>query len=72
MTNKRKIQKKMKTIVPEDWEVPVQIRDRFGDSAGRQRAMVADGHLLLVLHEAPGPNDRERKGCLLWRNPAGV
>ncbi len=62
----------MKTIVPEHWEVPVQIRDRFGDSAGRQRAMVADGHLLLVLHKAPGPNDRERKGCLLWRNPAGV
>lgn len=61
----------MKTIVPEDWDVPVQIRERFGDSAGRQRAMIADGHLLLVLHHPPGPNDRERKACLLWRNRTG-
>jgi Mg2+ and Co2+ transporter CorA len=61
----------MKTIVPQDWDIPVQIRDRFGDSAGRQRAMIADGHLLIVLHHPPRPNDRERKACLLWRNPAG-
>lgn len=62
----------MKTIVPEDWEVPPQIRARFGDSAGRQRAMAANGHLLLVLHQPPGPNDRERDACLLWRSPEGV
>lgn len=62
----------MKTIVPENWAVPVSIRDRFGESAGRQRAMVADGHLLLVLHEPPDLFDRERKACLLWRDPAGT
>lgn len=62
----------MKTIVPEDWDVPVQIRARFGDSAGRQRAMAANGHLLLVLHQPPGPNDRERDACLVWRSPEGV
>lgn len=62
----------MKTIVPEDWDLPVQIRARFGDSAGRQRAMAANGHLLLVLHQPPGPNDRERDACLVWRSPDGV
>lgn len=62
----------MKTIVPEDWEVPKQIRDRFGESAGRQRAMNANGHLLLVLHAPPGPNDRDRKGRLMWRAPSGA
>lgn len=62
----------MKTIVPEDWEVPDQIRDRFGESAGRQRAMNANGHLLLVLHAPPGPNDRDREGRLVWRAPSGV
>ncbi len=61
----------MKTIVPETWNVPVQIRNRFGDSAGRQRAMMAEGHLLLVLHEPPGLNDRERNARLFWRDPAG-
>jgi Mg2+ and Co2+ transporter CorA len=61
----------MKTIVPEDWDVPVQIRARFGDSAGRQRAMMANGHLLLVLHEPPGPNDRDREARLIWRSPDG-
>jgi len=61
----------MMTIVPEDWDVPVQFRARFGDSAGRQRAMSANGHLLLVLHEPPGPNDRERDARLIWRSPDG-
>ena len=61
-----------RTIVPETWDIPSQIRDRFGDSAGRQRAMYAEGHLLLVLHEAPEADDLERKARIMWRNPAGV
>ncbi len=71
MTKQTEDLEKMKTIVPDDWDIPVQIRDRFGDHAGRQRAMIADGHLLLVLHEPPGPNDRGRIGTLVWRNPSG-
>lgn len=59
------------TIVPETWDIPAQIRERFGESAGRQRAMTADGHLLLVLHEPPGPDDRNRSARLFWRNPQG-
>lgn len=62
----------MKTIVPEFWNVPEQIRERFGETAGRQRAMFADGHLLLVLHAPPSANERERSARLFWRDPEGV
>ena len=61
----------MKTIVPATWTIPAQLQARLGDSAGRQRAMTADGHLLLVLHEPPGPDDRVRKARLFWRQPSG-
>ncbi len=54
------------------WELPDDIKRRFGDrGAGRQRAMVADGHLLLVLHKAPKPDERERKIAFFWRKPNG-
>jgi hypothetical protein len=61
----------MKTIVPEDWQIPHKIRSRFGETAGKQRIMMADGHLVMVLHEPPGWEDSERKARLLWRNPSG-
>lgn len=60
-----------KTVVPEDWAIPTEMRARFGETAGRQRAMSADGHLLLVLHQPPGPDDRDRVAKLLWRQPNG-
>ena len=59
-------------IIPPTWNLPEAIRTRLGQSTlGRQRAIVEDGHLLLVLHKPPGPDDREREGALFWRNPAG-
>lgn len=62
----------MKTILPHSWEVPQVFRDRLGSSAGRQRAMVDDGHLLLVLHQPPGPDDTTRTGRFLWRDAKGT
>ncbi len=63
----------MKTIVPDTWKIPSQIRDRFGDSAGRQRAMTANGHLVLVLHQPPGQNSsRDRSARIVWRDPSGA
>jgi hypothetical protein len=62
----------MKTILPPLWKVPSQIAKRLGESAGRQRAMFADGHLLLVLHEPPLPGKSERTGRLFWRAPDGA
>jgi len=59
-------------IIPPTWSVPDSIRIRLGqNSYGRQRAIVEEGHLLLILHKAPGPDDRSREGVLFWRNPAG-
>ena len=58
-------------LIPRDWKLPDLLRSRLGDEGGRQRAMFADGHLLLVLHEVPKPNDPDRKTRLLWRAPDG-
>lgn len=59
-------------IIPPTWSVPDAIRIRLGQSTfGRQRAIVEDGHLLLVLHKPPGPDDRVREGLLFWRSPSG-
>lgn len=61
----------MKSILPATWSVPERFKERLGDSAGRQRAMAHEGHLLLILHEVPGPDDRERTARFFWRNDAG-
>lgn len=59
-------------IIPPTWTVPEAIRMRLGQSSyGRQRAIVEEGHLVLVLHKPPGPDDRSREGVLFWRTPAG-
>lgn len=62
----------MKSILPTAWTVPQGIRERLGDSAGRQRAMEAEGHLLLVLHQPPTADVPERVGRFFWRDPAGA
>lgn len=58
-------------LIPETWDVPEVFRRRLGDSVGRQRAMVADGHLLMILHEPPQADDEIRDARLFWRNPEG-
>ena len=59
-------------IIPPNWTLPEAIKIRLGHTTvGRQRAIVEDGHLLLVLHKPPGPDDRNREGVLFWRNPVG-
>lgn len=60
-----------KSVLPAVWNVPEQIRARLGEQAGRQRAMSAEGHLVIVLHAPPGPNDDHRVGRYFWRNPEG-
>lgn len=61
----------MASLIPETWGVPERFRQRLGTSAGRQRAMIDAGHLLLVLHELPKPEDVERVARLFWRAPTG-
>jgi len=66
------VETKRPTFLPKSWELPEAIRKRLGDAAGRQRLMDEDGHLLLILHQAPEPEDNEiRKPVLLWNQPTG-
>jgi len=58
-------------LIPPLWKVPQIFRDRMGEQVGRQRPMVVDGHLLLVLHAPPKPNENQRHGRFFWRDPAG-
>jgi hypothetical protein len=59
-------------IIPPTWSLPEAIRVRLGQNTyGRQRAIFEEGHLLLVLHRPPGPDDAAREGSLFWRTPAG-
>ena len=57
---------------PQDWNIPNAIRLRLGaNTTGRQRALVADGYLMLVLHEVPRHGQRERRGAYFFRSPDG-
>lgn len=58
--------------LPPAWQLPPEIKNRFGQkSSGKQRAMIAQGHLLLVLHKVPQPGDAQRIGTFFWRKPDG-
>jgi len=61
----------MKLNLPPDWKVPDVFQRRLGDAAGRQRAMNADGHLLLILHEPPSAGDQGRTARVFWRDAEG-
>lgn len=59
-------------IIPPTWTLPESIRVRLGQTTyGRQRAIVEEGYLLLVLHRPPGPSDTKREGVLFLRMPSG-
>ena len=55
------------TLLPADWTVPAQLRSRLGTTAGRQRMLEADGHLVLVLHAPPTADETARRGRFFWR-----
>ena len=62
----------MSSPIPHNWQVPKIFRDRMGAFAGRQRCMVAEGHVLIVLHDVPDPGRRQRRDAtLFWRAPDG-
>ncbi|RIK83087.1 MAG: hypothetical protein DCC68_04550 [Planctomycetota bacterium] len=61
-----------RSILPAVWEIPAVFRDRLGTRAGRQRAMIHEGHVLLVLHRPPKPDEEQREGRFFWRKPDGT
>ena len=63
----------MASPIPHNWDVPQVFRDRFGTRAGRQRVMAHDGHVLIVLHELPKPDDPDTINArIYWRKPDGA
>ena len=62
----------MSPVLPGTWKVPETFHARLGEQAGRQRTMLADGHLLIILHKLPEPGKPEREPLLFWRDPAGT
>jgi len=62
----------MAQVIPDAWQVPARIRQRVGVQAGRQRAIVEEGHLLLIVHELPKEDDSARAAKLFWRAPDGA
>lgn len=59
------------TVIPSSWRVPARFRQRLGRRAGRQRAMSADDHLLLILHACPRPAPAPTDPRLFLRQPDG-
>jgi hypothetical protein len=62
---------KKTVVIPATWELPDAIKIRFGEKAGRQRSMFHEGHLLLILHTAPEPEENDRNGVLFWKTSGG-
>jgi hypothetical protein len=60
------------TLLPADWEVPAKLRARLGATAGRQRVLDGEGHLILVLHAPPGADETGRRGRFFWRAADGT
>jgi Mg2+ and Co2+ transporter CorA len=59
-------------IIPPGWNLPDPIRARLGQKTfGRQRIILEDGHLLIILHKPPTAEDTTREGVLFWRTPDG-
>ncbi|MCX4243551.1 CorA family divalent cation transporter [Paraliomyxa miuraensis] len=59
------------SLLPADWDVPPSILGRLGHTVGRQRVIHESGHVLVIVHRVPGPEEDERHGCLSWREPGG-
>jgi hypothetical protein len=55
-------------LIPAAWQVPDIFRRRLGRRVGKLRVMHAVGHVLLVLHAPPSPDENARTGKLYWRD----
>ena len=58
--------------IPSGWKVPEPFRKQLGDITGRQRAMSADGYLLLILHGPPTTDTAARQLRLFWHDAEGA
>lgn len=57
--------------IPRTWGLPPEITRRLGREVGRQRTMLEAGHLLIILHACPKPDQELREARVFWRAPNG-
>ncbi len=57
--------------IPPNWQLPEEFKSRIGSSVGRQRMMHTDGHLLILAHMVPEPDENSRRGIMFWRTAEG-
>ncbi len=58
--------------LPPGWDLPESILGRLGETVGRQRSMLEEGHLLILLHAPPLPDQEDREARAFWRRPDGT
>lgn len=59
-------------VVPPNWNLPDALRARISPTTyGRQRALVEERQIVLVLHKAPEAGTDGRQGVLFWRDARG-
>ena len=61
--------------LPPGWDLPpalfALLGDRTTNSGGRQRALVVDDNLLLILHKVPEATTSKREAVAFWRASGG-
>lgn len=57
--------------LPNNWEVPQELRSRFGSKTGRQRAHEFKGHVVILLHHPPQARTARRNAIYFWRHSLG-
>jgi hypothetical protein len=59
------------SYLPPEWRLPDSIKRRLTLKPGRQRAISADGQLLVLLHSPPADESDERIARLFWLDAPG-
>jgi len=55
-------------LIPSNWQLPDEFRQRLGTTAGRQRFMQSGQDYLIVSHHVPEHDEVGRRGILFWRD----
>lgn len=58
-------------LIPSNWQLPDEFRQRLGSTVGRQRFMEFEQNYLIVAHFVPEHDEVGRRGILFWRDGAG-
>lgn len=60
--------KRVEKHPPKIWDLPFDIRRQLSGRGGRQRALAADNHLLIVLYQVSKPKSSRGETVYFWRN----